>query len=360
MILWANHLRLMENNWRYLAEKSRTPLWAGRDVEVVAHSFSTNGVEDVSADVSVVVICHNNRAEVGRCLESVLDLQCSVFLIDTASTDGSAGYVRDRYPTVQVVELGENRGFGTAANDGFGLARTRYVLLLNADAWAKPGAVKSLVAAADRTPSVGAIGPRLVYPDGSDQRSVFGYPQGSAALAALVAFPGLIHRLYPLRQRLRGRRERLRASPDSAAVQKSEFISGAVLLVRREVFTDVGGFDPRFFMYCEEIDLCRRLRGAGRTIAFHPGATFTHVGGASTRQEPERMYGELIQSYLYLIAKHRGPSVAERARLMSLGALAVRGFVLPGRKRRRARFALRRLRSAESRSALLRFGSGPA
>ena len=347
----------MESNRRYLAEMPRTSPWAMRGDDVVAHSIAADAVENALADVSVIVISHDNRAELGRCLGSVVDLDCPVLVIDTASADGSAAFVRDNYPEVNILELAENRGFGTAANDGFELVRTQYVLLLNADAWAEPGAVRTLVAAADRTPSLGAIGPRLVYPDGSEQRSVFGYPRSSAALAALVTFPGLISRLYPLGQRIRGR-PKLPAPHDGfSVVRHSEFVSGAVLLIRREVFADTGGFDRRFFMYCEEIDLCRRLRQAGWAIAFHPGATFTHVGGASTRQEPERMYGELIQSYLYLIAKHRGLRAAQRARTIALGALALRGFVLPGRKRRRARVALRRLRSAGSRSALGRFSA---
>ncbi len=186
----------------------------------------------------MVVICHNNRAEIDRCLERVLDLGCSVTLVDTASTDGSAAHVRAHYPTVHLVELTENRGFGSAANDGVESAGTRYVLLLNADAWPEPGATESLVEAADRAPSVGAIGPRLIYVDGSDQRSVFGSPQSPAALAALVAFPRLVDRLYPLVQRFRRRKERGDAGGARAAVivPSSEFVSGAALLLRKEAF----------------------------------------------------------------------------------------------------------------------------
>ncbi|MEJ7569069.1 MAG: glycosyltransferase family 2 protein [Gaiellaceae bacterium] len=337
----------MESN-RYLAEPSGESHQAARH-----HS-------EVARDVSIVIVCHNNRGEIDRCVESVLDLGCSVFLIDAASRDDSAAHVRERYPAVHVVELAENRGFGAAANDGFELARTRYVLLINADAWPESGAVESLVAAADRTPSLGAIGPRLVYADGSDQRSIFGYPQSPTTLGAFVALPGVIDRLYALWQRIRGRKERRRAAHDVVVVPHSEFVSGAALLVRREAFVAVAGFDRRFFMYCEEIDLCRRLRHTGWTIAFHPRATFAHVGGASTSQEPERMYGELIQSYLCFIAKHRGLTAARRARIMALGALALRGFVSSGPERRRARAALRRLRVAGAQSALESFSRSPS
>ena len=305
-------------------------------------------------ELAVVVVSHNSLAEIDRCLESALDLGCPVFVVDTASTDGSATHVRETYPGVHVVDLGENRGYGAAANEGVRLATSTYVLVLNADAWPSPGAARALVAGADRAPVTGAIGPRLVYPDGSRQRSVFGFPRNTVGLVSLVMAPSLTSRAYELWQAVRGKRDRYGAG-GLTHVGPSEFVSGAAMLFRRQAFADVGGFDGRFFMYCEEIDLCLRLRRAGWTVAFDADAVFTHVGGASTRRQPERMYGELIQSYLSFIAKHHGLATAERARAMASRALALRSLLPPPGRRRRARAALRRLQSAESRATLRRF-----
>lgn len=329
-----------------------TPTHAGRK------SVTTTGLQPSPQaaldELAVVAVSHNSLAEIDRCLESALELGCPVFVVDSASTDGSAAHVRETYPAVHVVDLGENRGYGAAANEGVELGTSTYVLVLNADAWPSPGAARALVAAADRAPRTGAIGPRLVYPDGSRQRSVFGFPRNTVALVSLVIAPGLTSRAYELWQAVRGKRDRY-GSDGLIHVGPSEFVSGAAMLFRREAFADVGGFDGRFFMYCEEIDLCLRLRRAGWTVAFDADAVFTHVGGASTQRQPERMYGELVQSYLSFIAKHHGLATAERARAMALRALALRSLLPPTSRRRRARAALRRLRSSESRATLQGF-----
>jgi N-acetylglucosaminyl-diphospho-decaprenol L-rhamnosyltransferase len=310
-------------------------------------------------ELAVVVVSHNSLAEIDRCLASMVDLGCPVYVVDTASTDGSASHVRETYPGVHVIDT-ENRGFGAAANEGVRLATSTYVLVLNADAWPEPGALRSLVEAADGEPTMGAIGPRLVYPDGSRQRSIFGFPRNAGALVSLVMFPGVTSRTYELWQALRGHPDRHDGNGDWFEVGSSEFVSGAAMLFRREAFAEVGGFDGRFFMYCEEIDLCLRLRQAGWSVAFHPASVFTHVGGASTQRQPERMYGELVQSYLSFIAKHHGRATAQQARSMALRALAVRSLLPPPGRRRRARAALRRLRSQESRAALESFvGTAP-
>jgi GT2 family glycosyltransferase len=299
-------------------------------------------------DVAVVVVCHNNRSEIGSCLQSVAELGFPVVVVDTGSRDESVAFVREAFPAVRVVEV-ENAGFGAAANRGVGLVTSDYVLLLNADAWPEHGGGAALIAAGERSPAAAAIGPRLVFPDGSHQRSVFGYPRDAASLAALVAWPGFVRRLHRVRQCL-GRRRGARAEGEVVEVVEigdTEFVSGAALLLRRSAFSDVGGFDHRFFMYCEEVDLCIRLRHAGWTIAFDPRSTFTHVGGASTTQEPDRMHGQLIESYLYLLAKHRGRETARRARALSLAILAIRSLVLLGERRTQARRAFRRLRTID-------------
>jgi GT2 family glycosyltransferase len=312
----------------------------------VLDTTSLSPVDAHVVDVSLVVVSHNNGAEIDECLAHLAPLGCPVVVVDAASTDATAEHVRERFPEVRVVELGTNEGYGAAANRGVELTATPFVLVLNADAWPIPGAVRALRAAANEASSLGVVGPRLVYPDGSEQRSVFGYPLGALSLGALVAVPGALDRLYSLLQRLRSRKgDRFTLQ----LVGDSEFVSGAALLFRRQALLDVGGFDAEFFMYCEEIDLCRRLRAAGWQVAFHDDATFVHVGGASTSQASDRMYAEFVRSYLRLIAKHRGTKASDRARDTAVAVLAVRSVLSHTDGRRRARTALTRLRSEPER-----------
>jgi N-acetylglucosaminyl-diphospho-decaprenol L-rhamnosyltransferase len=117
------------------------------------------------------------------------------------------------------------------------------------------------------------------------------------------------------------------------SVRDSEFLVGAVLLVRRQAFEDVGGFDPSFFMFNEEVDLCYRLRHRGWRVVFFPGAEFFHLGGASTRLDWNRMYREQLRSHLRFLTKHYGPRHADRGRRLLLCAMRLRSLVFRGDRR---------------------------
>jgi GT2 family glycosyltransferase len=132
---------------------------------------------------------------------------------------------------------------------------------------------------------------------------------------------------------------------------------GAVLLVRRRAFDAVGGFDPDFFMFNEEVDLCFRLTQAGQLILFCPAAEFVHVGGASTKPVWSVMYLEQLRSHLLYLTKHRGPEVAERMRRVLVWAMRLRALVFRGERRRLSWAASRWLASAPA-AALVEL-SGP-
>ena len=117
------------------------------------------------------------------------------------------------------------------------------------------------------------------------------------------------------------------------------------MILARDVLEAIGGFDERFFMYCEEADLCLRVREAGWSVLFAPEFEFVHIGGASTRQRADEMYGELMRAQVLLLAKHRGPATGERARRLVVHAMRVRELLRGGSGRSRytgARTALSR------------------
>jgi len=265
--------------------------------------------------------------------------------VDCASTDGTAAFVRDRFAEARLLELEANPGYGSALNEGARLASGDYLLLMNADAWPAHSAVERLAAFAEAQPSAGAIGPRLLNPDGSLQRSVRGFP----TLWRLATEYYFLRWLAP-RSRLVNAFYGAGFAHDS--VRDAEFLVGAVLLLRRRAFEEVGGFDPSFFMFNEEVDLCYRLHERGWRVVFFPGAEFVHLGGASTQLDWDRMYREQLRSHLRFLTKHYGPRRAEYGRRLLLWALRLRALVFRGERRQLSRDAARWLAGGDA-AALL-------
>jgi N-acetylglucosaminyl-diphospho-decaprenol L-rhamnosyltransferase len=286
------------------------------------------------ATVDAVVVSYNTRDCLVRCLTELGSER--VIVVDSASTDGSVTLVRERFPEAELVTLQTNRGFAAAANEGFEHVRGRYALLLNADAWPQPGALQRLVTAADRAPLSAIVAPRLLNPDGSLQRSVFGYPTNGPLLASWMLAPALVTGVFRRWRALHDLR-RNRTLPQLRPIEGSDFPAGAALLIRMEAFEQVGGFDEAFFMYSEETDLCQRLRRLGWQISFAADATFVHVGAASTSQAPEANEREQVRSYLRFLAKHNSMAQASRAHGLLLWVFRLRALALRGRARQRAR-----------------------
>jgi N-acetylglucosaminyl-diphospho-decaprenol L-rhamnosyltransferase len=279
--------------------------------------------------VSIVVVSFNARDYLERCLEVVAGGEDEVVVVDNASEDGSPGLVRERFPSVRLVELPANVGFGAANNVGMEAASAELFLLLNSDAWPVGDAVGRLAAFAVANPAAGVVGPRLLNPDGSLQRSVRGWPT-----------PWRLATEYLFLRRL-GRRTRAfnafyGAGFDHGSVRSVEVVKGAVVLVRREAYAATGGFDPNFFMYGEEMDLCYRVRQAGWDVVFDPEAEFVHVGGVSTgarwgeRPAFGPMRREQLRGHLRFIAKHRSARSAERARRLLVAAFRLRALLFRG------------------------------
>jgi GT2 family glycosyltransferase len=268
--------------------------------------------------VAIVIVAYNSGEFLRRCLDAVGSGWREVVVVDGASPDGQTAGICAGFSHVRLIQRTRNDGFGTAANDGIAATAAPWVLLLNPDAWPVGDAIATLLGYAQRDPRVAAIGPLLVDESGRETRSTIRAPLSPAALSAWAALPAGVSGAYSLARRL--------ARPGgSRRVGSGEFIQGAALLLRREAFDAVGGFDQRFFMYGEDADLCARLRDAGWSIGLCPDAVFVHVGGGSTRGEGARMRIELLRSWLRLIAKRDGVAKAERARRWVSRTLRVRG-----------------------------------
>jgi N-acetylglucosaminyl-diphospho-decaprenol L-rhamnosyltransferase len=274
------------------------------------------------ASISIVIVAYNSGEFLRRCLAALGSGHDEIVVVDNGSPEGAPELPRE---SVRLIRQARNDGFGSAANAGVAATSGRWVLLLNPDAWPIEDGLERLVECAEGRPGLGAAGPLLFDTEGQPQRSTIRPPLGPAPLALWTAFPGLVTGLYGAWRRGTGPLRR-------GSVRPAEFLQGAALMVRRHAFEQVGGFDERFFMYGEDADLCARLRDAGWEVQLCESARFEHVGGGSTRSDPERMRVELLRSWLRLIAKDGGIARADRARRWTL--LAVRVRRLPSRSPR--------------------------
>lgn len=273
--------------------------------------------------IGVVIVSYNTRDLLCDCLQSLqaCSLPLHILVVDNGSTDDSVEQVAARFPAVRLVALGQNRGFAAANNVGLrlllgaageqndnaplpasevGKPPPDYFLLLNPDTLVHPGAIEHLVDFLSRHPRVGMASPRLLNPDGSIQAAAFRFP--TLTMSLLDVFPPgemLPGRLYG--SWWHGRYPQEWATSPSYPIDHP---LGACMLVRRSTIEAVGLLDERYFIYCEEIDWCWRIRQAGWAIWQVPVSRVTHIGGASTGQIHHRMLVELHRSRIRFFRQH--------------------------------------------------------
>ena len=251
-------------------------------------------------DLSIIIVNWNTRDLLAQCLQSVYDtvrgLEFEVFVVDNASTDGSAAMVRERFPQVQLIENGENVGFARANNQAIERSTGHYVLLLNSDTVVTPGAIEALVKFADLRPDAGAVGPQLLNGDGSFQASYAQFPTLWTEVLLLWGIARVVYsRYFP-------------SNPPEHSQETCEcdWVGGACLLVRKEAIAEVGTLDEDYFLYVEEADWCYRLKQRGWKILYYPDARIVHYGGRSSDQWDVSRRIHLHRSKLLFFRKHRG------------------------------------------------------
>ncbi len=232
-------------------------------------------------DASIIIISFNTRDILRECLQSVerdaAAVRLEVLLVDNHSTDGSPEMVEAEFPHVRLIRSSVNLGFGAANNLALAEARGRYYVLLNSDAFLEPGALQLAIRHMDDTPECGLGGGRLIGRDGSPQPSARMFHSLPRDLWVLT---GLASR-FP-RSKLFGSLDRTWA--DATQPAPVDWVPGAFSILRPEAIGKVGVFDPAFFLYYEEVDLCLRIKQAGYAVWFWPDVVVVHVGGESSRQ----------------------------------------------------------------------------
>ncbi len=269
--------------------------------------------------LSIIIVNLNAEKLILRCLKRVFEtigaLDCEVIVVDNASSDQSVMAIQQNYPKVILLCNLENVGFAKANNQAARVARGQYLLLLNSDAFVHEGAILSLVEFMSSHKQTAAAGCRLVYEDGSLQRSCFSFPTPLTELWQTL----WLDRLFP-------------ASPIYGKFRMTywnfddyrdvDWLMGAVMILRREAVEPEGLFDEEYFMYSEDMDLCYRLKQAGWRVSFVSDATATHIWGGTSRQNKELAFIRLYKSRMLFIRKHYSPITTAAYKLvLYLGSL---------------------------------------
>lgn len=260
-------------------------------------SGSLANVMDVGVvDIDIVIVSYNSAAELRNCIEPLSGIEgMTPIVVDNASSDGSLETLHG----LGVVEIAceENGGFARGSNIGWRRGTSKHVLFLNPDSEIQPLAVLQLSEALDADPTLGAVAPKILNEDGTLAFSLRRFPRLRSTFAQAL----FLHRAFP---RARWTDELVRDNSVYSRACSPEWVSGACVMVRRDVLEELGGWDERFFLFSEDIDLCKRIREAGWELRYEPYAICVHVGGASA---PKAVTLPLLaQSRLRYVQKHHG------------------------------------------------------
>ena len=246
----------------------------------------------MKSDLSIFILKFNPKDVLDTCLSSILktskNLTLEIIVVDNNSSDGSFEMVKTKYPEVQLIQNNRNLGFSAGNNAGIKKARGKYILFLNSDTEVIGNSLLTMVKLLDNKPNIGILGPKLVYPDKTIQKSVGNF----------YSLPEVI-----FDQLGGGKLGLVRSSPVGFKIV--DWVSGACFLVRREVFDRIGLWDENLFMYMEEVEFCYRAKQNGILTAFLPEAEVIHKERGSSTSGREAAILNIYKGLIYFYQKHR-------------------------------------------------------
>lgn len=271
----------------------------------------------MSPPVTIVMVTYNSTGVAGNALAAAArSRECGLaecIVVDNASRDGTPDFVRRGFPQATVVESGGNLGYGRGCNLGLQRAASRYVLFQNPDAVLEPDALEKLVRFLDDHPRAALVAPAILDGDGGVQHASR-LPTPGSVIAMAVG---------------RGAAAKRRPIQPGGEPFRTDWLCGALLMGRRDVLNEIGGFDPRFFLYFEETDLCKRVAARGHELWAVGGAIAHHAVHASARSTGRKLVDGCIaehyfQSRFYYLVKHHGWLAAVTAETVELSLCAAR------------------------------------
>lgn len=261
-------------------------------------------------DVTVSIVNWNTRDELRECLQSVFDQDGSVsfevIVVDNGSSDGSVEMIRSEFADrVILISNSANLGFGAAHNMAIRRSTGRYVFCVNPDClFLEADVLRGMVEYMDANPSIGMLGPRVLNPDGTLQFSARRFPPMIAGLFRHT----ILGKLFPKNRFVRNY---LMTDYSHDDIMDTDWLSGSALMARQETYEQIGTFDERFFMYCEDVDWCKRAHDGGWRVVYYPRVSVSHRIGAASDKNPIQMIKHHHRSMLLYFLKHnrRSPKI---------------------------------------------------
>jgi len=242
--------------------------------------------------LAFVIVSYNTVDLLVKCIYSIQSysqgITYEIIVVDNNSSDDTLSTIRQKFPNVLLIAEKTNWGFGVANNIGVAAASAPFVMLLNSDAFLLQDTGTALVNYLKQNPEIGCVGPRVLMPNGLPQPKIFG---NLPSLWRLFCQSCGLNLLFKGSQFFSG----IDADKTNLASLNVGWISGVCICLRREIYQAINGFDPRFFMYCEDIDFCRRLKNKNLQVVHLNAHEILHMGGASCKSEADRIKNTLFQ-----------------------------------------------------------------
>jgi N-acetylglucosaminyl-diphospho-decaprenol L-rhamnosyltransferase len=260
-------------------------------------------------DISIIILSWNTRNLLASCLRSIYqtanDLDMEIIVVDNASQDDSREMVRAEFPQVRLIENKENVGFARANNQAARIAQGQYIFLLNSDAELQTDSLQVMLTLMKNNPKAGIVGAQLINPNGSFQASHTNFPTLWREFLILTGLGRIFYGYwYPSH-----------GPENELGPQAVDYVEGAALLIRRDIYLQQNGLDEGYFMYTEEVDICYRFRKSGWQVWYHPQARILHHGGASSLNHRPQREGQLYRSRVRFLRKHYGNWAASLLKL---------------------------------------------
>lgn len=269
---------------------------------------------------SIIIVSHNSVRFLPKCLASIVSQQSSypfeIILVDNASEDTSVLFVQQNYPQVNIIHNKDNKGFAYANNQGIRHSKGKYVLLLNPDTILLESALERLVSYLDAANDVGAVGPKILNPDGTLQRTGVSFPSLWNVFVEIF----FLDILFP-KSKLFGRHKKLYKNPNQ--LYDVDYLQGSCLMIRKSILDEIGLLDESFFMFFEETDICYRIKKSGKRVVYCPEASVIHFGRSGMGYYDKMSIVQYHQSLLKFIYKH----FSVRYRVLFRCAVFVRSLV---------------------------------
>jgi len=288
-----------------------------------------------NVDLTIALVNHNMRKLLRECLNSVYQSSTGVrfeaVVVDNHSTDGSIKMLKTEFPQVKLIENKKNLGFARANNQAVRQSRRKYLLFLNPDTLFQSDSLHKMIAFMEDHCEAGALGCKILNPDGTIQPSNDNFPNLFTELFRVIQLKRLVPRAR-MRAKVGQRWGKMLGSTmegylrlywDTKRIREVDWITGAFFLVRRKAVEEIGLLDERFFMYYEDVDWCYRLRQRGWKIFYFPLFEIIHYGESSSKFNPHTFI-ERHKSMQYFFNKHKGKKVAFTLRLIISSGLALR------------------------------------